>query len=51
MRPAAELLFDLAALALVAAFAYFFFWGFVVVVGLSLLATTALLTLEYYFMR
>lgn len=46
MKLLAELLYNLAALALVAAAAYFFFWGFAVVVGLSLLADLGLLLLE-----
>lgn len=47
MNPLAELLYDLAALALVAAFAYFFFRGFALVVGLSLLISLGLMTLEF----
>ncbi|HKZ53124.1 MAG TPA: hypothetical protein VJ085_07575 [Candidatus Acidoferrales bacterium] len=46
MKPLAELFYDLAALALVAAFAYFFFWGFVVVVGASVVISVALMTVE-----
>ena len=46
MRPAAELLYNLAALTLVAAFACFFFWGFVAVVGTSLLISIALMLVE-----
>ncbi|MFQ5662693.1 MAG: hypothetical protein ACE5HL_02550 [Terriglobia bacterium] len=48
MKPLAELLYNLAALALVAAFAYFFFWGFVAVVGPSLLISLALMTVERF---
>lgn len=46
MKLLAELLYNLAALAVVAASAYFLFWGFAVVVGVSLLADLALLLLE-----
>lgn len=46
MKPPGELLFNLAALALVAAFAYFFFWGFLALVGVSVLITTALMLAE-----
>lgn len=47
MKPLAELLYNLAALALVGAFAYFFFWGFVAVMGSSLLISLALMLLEH----
>lgn len=46
MKPLAELLYNLAALALVATFAYFFFWGFVLVVGPSLLVSITLMLIE-----
>ncbi|MBI4465875.1 MAG: hypothetical protein HY656_00410 [Acidobacteria bacterium] len=46
MKPFAELLYDLTALAVVAAGAYFFLWGFVVVVGPSLLISLVLMLVE-----
>lgn len=46
MRPLAELLYDLAALALVGLFAYFFLWGFVAVVGTSVLISLTLMAVE-----
>lgn len=46
MKPLAELLYDLAALALVAASGYFFFWGFIAVVGTSLLVSLSLMAVE-----
>lgn len=46
MKPLAELLYNLAGLAAVAACAYFFFWGFAVVVGPSLLVSLALMLVE-----
>lgn len=46
MKPLAEFLYNLAALALVAAGFYFFFWGFAVAVGLSLVVDTGLWILE-----
>ncbi|MFQ5778096.1 MAG: hypothetical protein ACE5IP_08820 [Terriglobia bacterium] len=46
MKPLAELLYNLAALALVAALAYFFFWGFVLLVGPALLLSLGLMALE-----
>lgn len=46
MNPAAELLYNVAALAVVAAFAYFAFWGFVAVMGPSLLISGTLMALE-----
>jgi hypothetical protein len=48
MKTLAELLYDLAALALVMAFAYFFFWGFVVVVGTSVVISLVLMTAERF---
>ena len=41
-----ELLYNLAALGLVAAFAYFFFWGFVAVVGPALTISIVLMLVE-----
>jgi hypothetical protein len=46
MSPLAELLYDVAALALVGLFGYFFFWGFVAVVGTSVLISLTLMTVE-----
>ena len=46
MKPLTELLYNLAALAVVAALAYFFFWGFVVLVVPFLLISLALMMLE-----
>ncbi len=46
MRPLPELFYNLVALALVAAFAYFWFWGFVWVVGPCLLVSLALMLVE-----
>jgi hypothetical protein len=48
MKPRAELLYNLAALALVAFFAYFFFCGFVAVVGTSVLISLTLMALERF---
>lgn len=47
MKALLELLYNLAALALVGAFAYYWFWALVFVLGPLLLATIALMTLEY----
>lgn len=46
MKPLAELLYNLTALGLVAAFAYFCFWGFLLVIGPSLLISIALMLVE-----
>lgn len=46
MKPQAELLYNLAALASVAALAYFSFWGFLAVVGTSVAITLSLLLAE-----
>ncbi len=46
IAPTAELLYNLAALGAVAAFAYFFFWGFVLVVGPALLLSLILMLVE-----
>ncbi len=46
IAPVAELLYNLAALGAVAAFAYFFFWGFVLVVGPALLLSLILMLVE-----
>jgi len=46
MKPLAELAYNLAALTLVAAFAYCFFWGFVLIVGPCLLISLALMMVE-----
>ncbi|MFQ5695524.1 MAG: hypothetical protein ACE5HB_06010 [Terriglobia bacterium] len=46
MSPRAGLLYDLAGLALVAAAAYFFFWGVLALVAPSLLITATLHLLE-----
>jgi hypothetical protein len=46
MRPLAELLYDVAALALVGLFAYWFFWGFIVVVGTSVVISLTLIAVE-----
>lgn len=46
ITPAAELLYNLAALGAVAAYAYFFFWGFVLVVGPALLLSLILMLVE-----
>lgn len=43
---AAELFYDLAALAIVATLAYFFFWGFVILVGPMLLVSIILMIVE-----
>lgn len=48
MKPLTELLYNLVALALVVASAYFFFWGFVLLVGPALLLSLALKVLEHY---
>jgi len=48
MNTLAELLYNLAALALVAACAYLFFWGFVVVVGTAVLVSLTLMTVERF---
>lgn len=48
MRAFAEFIYNLGALALVATFAYFFFWGFLAVVGPSVLISLALMTLERF---
>ncbi|MCH7765337.1 MAG: hypothetical protein IH916_02135 [Acidobacteria bacterium] len=46
IAPAAELFYNLAALGAVAACAYFFFWGFVLVVGPALLLSLILMLVE-----
>jgi len=46
MKPLPELLYNLATLGLVAAFAYFCFWGFVFLVGPCLLISLALMLVE-----
>jgi hypothetical protein len=46
VKPLTELFYDLIALTLVAAFAYFFFWGFVAVVGTSVVISLLLMTVE-----
>lgn len=46
MRPLAELVYDVAALTLVGLFAYLFFWGFIVVVGTSVLISLTLMAVE-----
>jgi hypothetical protein len=46
MKSLGELLYDLAALALVVAFGYFCFWGFVALVGTSLLISLSLMAVE-----
>ncbi len=48
MKPRTELLYNLAALALVGAFAYFSFWEFLLVVGPCVLITLSLMTMEAY---
>ncbi len=46
ITPAVELFYNLAALGAVAACAYFFFWGFVLVVGPALLLSLILMLVE-----
>ncbi len=46
IAPTAELLYNLAALGAVVACAYFFFWGFVLVVGPALLLSLILMLVE-----
>lgn len=46
MKPRAELLYNLAALALVAGLAYVSFWGFLAVVGTSVAITVSLMLAE-----
>lgn len=46
MKPLAELVYNLLTLGAVAAFAYFFFWAFVLVVGPCLLISLALMLVE-----
>lgn len=48
MKTLAELLYNLAALAVVVACAYFFFWGFLVVVGTSVVISLVLMTAERF---
>jgi hypothetical protein len=46
MNPIAELVYDVAALTLVGLFASWFFWGFIAVVGTSVLISLALMAVE-----
>lgn len=48
MKTLPELLYNLAGLAVVVACAYFFFWGFLVVVGTSVIVSLVLMTVERF---